>query len=181
MLFYEIYRQVDCRRVWPALIALAGLAACDVTSSSTQARVRLQFGQSIEAAAPNGLGEPVSLAQFSGEYVWVDYAAEWCAACRPQSATIRSLARKALPSVEFVTVMTSENGGYGHPANEKTAARWANRLSLDAKRVVAADLTFMTLPQHALFGPDGREIFRHVGAMSAGEIEAVIAAETGRY
>lgn len=122
----------------------------------------------------NGRGEFVSLTDFAGKLVWVDYAAEWCAACRPQSATIRSLAREYGDDVVFVTVMTSEPEGYGHPATQETAARWARQAALDPARVVAADLSSMTLPQHALFSPDGEEAFRHTGTLSAAQIRGAI-------
>jgi len=160
-----------------ALIAVAGLAACDSASSVNHRSPRAQFGQDRNATALNALGEPVALAQFSDKFVWVDYAAEWCSSCKPQSNTIRSLASSAPERVVFVTVMTSEPEAYGHPATQETAARWAKRLSLDPKRVVAADLTSLQLPQHALFSPDGRERYRRIGKMSAVEIRRVIAAE----
>ena len=122
----------------------------------------------------NALGEPSSLAQFAGQYVWVDYAAEWCAACDPQSKVIRTLANGLDGEVVFVTIMTSEKEGYGHPATQATAADWAARYSLAPDRVFAADLTSMTLPQHALFAPDGQEIYRYTGSMSAKDITTVL-------
>ncbi len=122
----------------------------------------------------NALGEQASLAQFSGQYVWVDYAAEWCAACDPQSKVIRTLANGLDGEVVFVTIMTSEKEGYGHPATQATAADWAARYSLAPDRVFAADLTSMTLPQHALFAPDGQEIYRYTGSMSAKDITTVL-------
>jgi thiol-disulfide isomerase/thioredoxin len=160
-----------------ALILVAALAACDSGSSVNHRNSRAQFGQDGNVVAPNALGESVALAQFSDKYVWVDYAAEWCSSCQPQSNTIRSLASTAPEKVVFVTVMTSEREGYGHPATRETAARWAKRLSLNPKLVVAADLTSLQLPQHALFSPDGKEIYRHIGKMSAAEIRQVLAAE----
>ncbi len=128
-----------------------------------------EFGQDRYASATSASGLEVSLADFSGRYVWVDYAAEWCAACVPQSRAIRSL-DQARSGVVFVTVMSSEPQGYGHPATRATAARWASRLSLDPDRVLAADFTAMTLPQLALFSPEGREVFRHTGQLSAVDI-----------
>ena len=153
-------------RVLLVIIALAGLVSCD----SPAAVKRVQFGQDVNATAVNALGQPVALADYAGKFVWVDYAAEWCGSCRPQSKTIRSLAKNAPDGVVFLTVMTSEIGGFGHPANRETAARWANRLSLDPDRVLAANLTSLNLPQHALFTPDGREILRRTGKMSAAQI-----------
>jgi thiol-disulfide isomerase/thioredoxin len=163
-----------------ALAVAVGLVACDSTSPVNYGSPGVQFGQDRNATALNALGEPVSLAQFPDEFVWVDYAAEWCSSCQPQSKAIRSLARTAPKGVVFVTVMTSEPEAYGHPATRQTAARWAKRLSLDPKRVVAADLTSLQLPQHALFSPDGKELFRRIGKMSAAEIRGVLAAEGQR-
>jgi len=163
-----------------ALIVVVCLTACDSASSVNARGPRVQFGQEVHATAPNALGEPISLAKFPGSFIWVDYAAEWCSSCQPQSNTIRSLAGIAPGKVVFVTVMTSEPEGYGHPATPETAARWAKRLSLDPKRVVAADLTSLQLPQHALFSPDGRELYRRIGKMSAAEIRGVLAAEGQR-
>ena len=159
---------------FPVLILLLGLAGCDAARTSKHEALGAQFGQDRLAVAVNALGEHVSLAKFPGEFVWVDYAAEWCAACRPQSATIRSLAQAGRVEAVFITVMTSEREGYGHPATQATAARWAQNLSLEPARVVAADLTSQKLPQHALYSPDGRELFRHVGKMSAEEIRMTL-------
>lgn len=163
-----------------ALIVVVVLAACDSGSSTSYGGWRVQFGQQRHATAVNALGEPVALAHFPDQYVWVDYAAEWCSSCQPQSNTIRSLAKEAPERIVFVTVMTSEPEAYGHPATRETAARWAKRLSLDPNRVLAADLTSLQLPQHALFAPDGRELFRHIGKMSAAEIREVLAVERKR-
>ena len=77
--------------------------------------------------------------------------------------------------------MTSEIGGYGHPATRETAKRWAERLSLRPEHVVAADLTSLTLPQHRLFGPDGREVFSHMGQLPESRIREVLAAEGQRF
>ena len=158
---------------------LLWIAACDSGSSSSGGRGS-QFAQTMSAAGTNALGESVSLRQFSGKYVWVDYAAEWCASCGPQSQAIRSLAVSAPDSVVFITVMTSEVGGYGHPATQDTAARWAQRLSLQPEHVVAADLTSLTLPQHRLFGPEGRELYSHAGQLPASRIREVLAKEGQR-
>jgi len=150
------------------------LCACGVESGNEAAVRGAQFGQQVTAQGVNALGENVALADFSGRFVWVDYAAEWCAACTPQSATIRSLAGANLSDVVFVTVMTSEPAGFGHPATQETARRWAERASLDPAHVVAADFSSMTLPQHALFAPNGTEVFRHTGSLSSAQIRATL-------
>ena len=34
---------------------------------------------------PNALGEPVSMTDFEGSFVWSEYAATWCKACSQQT------------------------------------------------------------------------------------------------
>ncbi len=96
----------------------------------------------------DGGGQPVSLTDFNGRYVWIDYAAEWCAACTPQTTAIKSVAATALEKLVFVTSMVTERGGYGHPSTAATAARWAARFDLDPSRVWAG--------QARLFGVEPR-------------------------
>jgi hypothetical protein len=159
--------------IWlSALICVAVLSACESPPPDNR---RALFATNLDAIAINALGEPVTLRQFTGKYVWIDYAAEWCAACGPQSRTIRSLVHAPPERVVFLTIMTSEIGGYGHPATRDTAFRWAKRLSLEPDKVLAADATAMMLPQHALFSPSGKELFRHVGNMTAADIRKALA------
>lgn len=164
----------SCRTIFVSLALAVTVCACDPGSGNAGAVRAAQFGQQPDAAGINALGDTVSLADFSGRLVWVDYAAEWCAACTPQSATIRSLAGAHQGDVVFVTVMTSEPAGYGHPATQETARRWAERASLDPARVVAADFSSMKLPQHALFAPNGTEVFRHTGSLTAAQIRETL-------
>ena len=120
-----------------AAIATLGIIACEAppTSRSTSDPYTIE--------RVNAVGEPVALANFSGRYLWVDYAAEWCAACVPQTHAVQAVASRSSSIVVYVTVMTSEPGGYGHPATQETAARWAERFDLDPRHVIAADLTAM--------------------------------------
>lgn len=134
------------------------------------------------AAAPpaglvNGLGETVALADLRGHYVWIDYAAEWCAACTPQTLAIKSAAASAPAQVVFVTLMTTEREGYGHPSTQQTAARWAARFDLDPAMVWAGNVNARFLPRNRLLSPRGDELFDQVGELSAAQIQQ----EIGRH
>jgi len=75
----------------------------------------------------------------------------------------------------FLTVMTSETGGYGHPATRQTAQNWAGGHRLDPDLVVAAtDLTSLTIPRHIFYSPEGQMLFMKTGTMRAAEIRDVI-------
>lgn len=129
------------------------------------------------AAAPpaglvNALGQTVALSDLRGRYVWIDYAAEWCAACTPQTLAIRSVAASAPDEVVFLTLMTTEREGYGHPSTAATAARWAARFDLDPAMVWAGKVQARFLPRNRLLSPRGDELFDKVGELSAPQIEA---------
>jgi len=68
--------------------------------------------------------------------------------------------------------MTSDMGGYGDPATQQTAARWAKRLRLNPAHVLAADLTGIKIP--ILFSPDGHVLFEKIGQMGAGEVRSTL-------
>ena len=122
-------------------------------------------------------GNQIAMAQFEGKFLWAEYAAPWCSPCGPQSQIIAQLSDSMDKSIVFLTVMTSETGGYGHPATRQTAQSWAGAHGLDPNLVVAAtNLTSVTLPRHIFFSPEGQMLFIKTGSMSAAEIRDVIAA-----
>jgi hypothetical protein len=123
----------------------------------------------------DGGGKTVSLNDLNGRYVWIDYAAEWCAACAPQTMAIKSVAVTAPEKLTFITIMVTERGGYGHPSTTVTAARWASRFGLDPSRVWAGQVRHRFLPRNLLYSPQGDVLFDQVGELKVGQIQAEIA------
>lgn len=123
----------------------------------------------------DGGGNTVSLKDFIGRYVWIDYAAEWCAACTPQAMAIMSVAATAPDKLVFITIMVTERGGYGHPSTATTAARWASRVGLDPAHVWAGQVPHRYLPRNLLYSPQGDVLFDQVGELNASQIQAEIA------
>ncbi len=119
-------------------------------------------------------GNRIKLEQFEGRFLWAEYAAPWCAPCAKQAAAIKQAESAAGSEVVFLTIMTSEMGGYGHPATQTTAKNWASQHGLEPRRVLAADLTAIKIPRHILYSPEGHMLFIKTGFMPANEIEDVI-------
>ena len=132
------------------------------------------YGQRGQTFRPNAEGEMVCLDQYEGRFVWADYAAPWCPACKHQAQDIRRLDGNCGEDVVFLTVMTSDMGGYGDPATRQTARSWSKSFGLDPSRVLAADLTAKTVPKHILFSPDGQVLFEKTGQLGAGEIRSTL-------
>jgi len=132
------------------------------------------YGQRGQVFRPNAKGEMVCLDQYEGKFVWADYAAPWCPACKPQTRDIKQLDGRCGKDVVFLTVMTSDMKGYGDPATQQTAASWAKAFGLDPTRVLAADLTAKTIPKHILFSPDGQVLFEKTGQMGPSDIRSTL-------
>lgn len=166
---------------WTAALALAGAlgAGCGSPYPEPDSPVgnmadSSYYGQRGSVSRPNARGELVAYEQFAGQFIWAEYAAPWCQPCVPQTQDAHAVDSSYGPEVVFITVMTSDVGGYGDPATVATAAKWASRFGLDPERVLAADLTAMTIPKHLLFSPDGHLLFEKTGQMRASEIRDVL-------
>lgn len=123
---------------------------------------------------PNALGEPVSMPDFEGKFVWAEYAATWCEACAWQTPETKKVKKEMENDVVFITIMTGKSNKYNDHATVGTAKEWAGRFGLDPKRVLAAELWFKTIPEHRFYSPQGHTLFVHVGALSADQIREII-------
>jgi thiol-disulfide isomerase/thioredoxin len=132
------------------------------------------YGQRGRVSRPNAQGQKVALETFAGRFIWSEYAAPWCNPCTWQTKEFKNIDGEFGEKVVFLTVMTSDMGGYGDPATQATAANWASRFGLDPARVLAADLTSIKIPKHILFSPDGQVLFEKNGGMSSKEIEKTL-------
>jgi len=120
----------------------------------------------------NVYGEPVELSDYFGNYLWVDYAAEWCSYCDPQTKTIKALEQKYAGQLGFLTVVTGTSDVMKSPTGN-TARDWAEKYRLNPEMVIARDLS-NTLPYNRLYSPTGEVLFEKSGLMKRSEIEAVI-------
>ena len=117
-------------------------------------------------------GREVSLSDYFGKYLWVDYAAEWCSYCEPQARTLKGLEQRYRDQIRFLTVVTG-TAKVMEPPSAETAMQWARRFDLDPDRVLANFRT-NTLPYHILYSPSGAILFQDSGLFDAGKITRVL-------
>ena len=159
--------------VFSLIVVLVGIAGCGADPEDWRNR------PPPPGTFVDGTGKTVSLDDYAGRYVWIDYAAEWCAACAPQTMAIKAVAAAAPGELAFVTIMTTELEGYGHPSTAATAARWASRFGLDPTQVWAGQVRHRYLPRNLLLSRQGEVLFDEVGELDAGRIRAEIASHLG--
>ena len=155
------------------LIVLASFYFWDQTSITTSSsdHQAITYNSYIDVN-----GNVVSLDDFRGNYIWVDYAAEWCSYCAPQTQTIKSLDRKIGNKILFITVVTGTREVMKPPTAE-SAKNWAKRFNLDSQKVLAKFSTDR-LPYHILYSPSGDVIYQGSGLYNATKITGIIKSHT---
>jgi thiol-disulfide isomerase/thioredoxin len=131
-------------------------------------------GRRDKQYGPSASSGTVRLADFKGQYVWIDFAAPWCAPCRQQASIMRSIEKAYPGKVVFLTMMTSDNSS-SSPATEHTARQWANQYSLDPHHVLPTTEWARRIPQHILFSPLGQTLEWKIGLMRDVQIKATLA------
>lgn len=124
-------------------------------------------------------GKKVLLSDYAGEYLWVDYAAEWCSYCGPQTRTLQDLERSYGDKISFLTIVAGTEKVMEPPTAE-TAMNWANRYNLDPEKVLAYFST-NTLPYHILYSPSGTILFQGSGLYNSGKITNLLKTHTSLF
>ncbi|WP_246032414.1 TlpA family protein disulfide reductase [Thalassobius vesicularis] len=128
-------------------------------------------------------GGEISLSQYKGKYVLVNFWATWCAPCRAEMPSLSALqAEFGGDAFEVVTIATGRNP---QPALEKFFAEaGVTNLPLhrDPKQQLARQMAVLGLPVSVLLNPEGQEIGRLIGDADwhSEEARALISALLGR-
>lgn len=139
------------------------VASSDRQSSVSDDRPALDFTlTSLE-------GSPVSLSQFSGQPVVINYWATWCPPCRIEMPHLIKAYEQEEGQVVFLAISVDE------PA--ATVRRFAQEhdipftILLDEGGKVASDYGVSSIPVTFFIGRDGEIIVRYMGQMSPWAIE----------
>ena len=121
-------------------------------------------------------GNTTSLSAYHGDYLWVNYAAEWCSYCGPQTEALRALDQQYGDKLLFITLITSTEKVVEAPS-AATALEWANRYDLPQDKILAYYST-KTLPYHILYSPTGDILYQGSGPHSTDQIVDIIGTKT---
>ena len=109
-------------------------------------------------------GANVSMKDYRGRYVLLNFWALWCAPCREEMPALEALNQK-VGGLDVVTVATGRNA---RPAVDKFFAEEKLKTLpklFDPKMNMARDFGALGLPVTVLIDPEGREIARAAGAV----------------
>jgi thiol-disulfide isomerase/thioredoxin len=130
----------------------------------------LGFGVSITAYAAPSLdhkvmdlqGQPVSLQQFAGKVVYVDFWASWCGPCRKSFPWMNAMqAKYQQQGLEVVAINLDVDSALAHEFLSKLPAQF--NLRFDPEGDVAHAFELQGMPSSFLFNRKGELVQSHVG------------------
>ena len=121
---------------------------------------------------------PRSLADYSGQWVVLNFWATWCAPCRAEMPTLQALDTAMGDDFSVVTVATGRNSIEGIDKFFDEAAIDTLPRLRDPKSELARKMGLLGLPLTVILNPEGQEIARLIGDAdwNSADAKAVFAA-----
>lgn len=119
----------------------------------------------------NGEGT-VSLVQFRGKPVVLNFWASWCVPCRKEMPAFRAVAARLDGKVTFVGVNHQDGRGGAIDLLEETGVRYPS--AYDPKGTVAPTFGLFGMPSTVFISAEGRVLDERTGEMSQSELEDTI-------
>lgn len=170
MAIYNVLDYIDPNKGMDIVeTAIANLQANHPSLPITRALVeRLAKLKGIPIGAPapaltgrSRAGENIDLSRFAGQYVYIDFWASWCLACRAENPSLVKLYKKfKAQKFEMIGVGIKDKIDAWNKAIEKDQLPWP-QLN-DEDNSIATAYFIMSLPQNVLLDPEGKIIARNL-------------------
>lgn len=165
-----------------ANVAIAGSALEELREGDMMKLAIHEEPMAVSAEPFNGPGGEVTLADFEGKVLLVNFWATWCAPCREEMPSIAALG-EAFQAEDFavVTIATGRNPAPAIASFLAEVGLEEMPVYTDPKQQLARDMGVMGLPVTILMDREGREVARLVGGAdwSSESAHALIAALIG--
>lgn len=115
----------------------------------------------------------LSLAELEGTPVVLNFWASWCLSCRDEARVLEAGWRRHGPGVAFVGVAVDDQPGPARAFIERYGKTY--HLGPDRDGSIALDYGLFGVPETFFISPDGRIVSKHIGPVTAAELETRIA------
>lgn len=166
--------------LWVSLAAAAALAGLIAVLASAG------NANQVEASSPL-IGKPappvsgtsltggprVSLSEYAGKWVLVNFAASWCIPCRQEMPQLEEFARQHRAAGDAVVLTVAYDEGDAHSLGSLLRASRATWPSVDDGQAVV-DYGVGKIPESYLVDPAGTVVAKYFGAVDAARLDALI-------
>ena len=141
----------------------AGITPIDVPGATGKVLRAGEPAPDFTITSPDG--QPISLAQFKGRPVWINFWASWCAPCRAEFPEMDALYRQQ-SDTGLVLLAISFNERPEEVVGYVERARPAFTIGVDPKGAVAGQYRVLGLPTHVFIDAEGIVRDVRVGPMN---------------
>lgn len=115
---------------------------------------------------------PVSLADFKGKPLVINFWATWCPPCRREMPAL-ARAQQSYPNIHIVLINQSESAAQVRAFLAEQGLALDNML-MDITGNVSREFGVVVLPTTLFYAPDGELVYRHVGGVSDASLAKAI-------
>ena len=177
------------------ILAIVAICACAVSCGNRQKKAAeteaeetvdmsqympdLKYGETAPAFELNSPdGAPISLADFAGKWVVLDFWASWCPDCRAEFPAVKDLYGKYAPKgVEILGISFDHDADAWKKCLEEQAFPWpqgSNLIKWKEGNPVSEAFGIHWIPTMVLVGPDGKLAG---AALTAADMDALLASK----
>jgi peroxiredoxin len=105
-------------------------------------------------------GKTVSLSDFKGKYIFINFYANWCSSCVQEMSVMRKLHEKYGDKIVFISISTDKSKNDFAAFAKKNQFPWTF-LHYENQKTVLEQYDSRSLPGYFLISPDGRFVKAH--------------------
>ncbi|GAA3604427.1 TlpA disulfide reductase family protein [Flavivirga amylovorans] len=111
----------------------------------------------------NPEGKNISITDFKGKYLLIDFWAYWCTPCIASFPELKEIrASYSKEKLEMISISTDKNYDKWIEAVEKHKLPWAQVIDDDSLKVdIGSKYTVVAIPHLVLISPEGKIIYKH--------------------
>lgn len=168
-----------------AVLVVAGIVAVVVTSSSSSGNTKKADPRATQMTLPGAIGggtvapefrlttlagKPISLRQFAGHPVVVNFWASWCYPCRQEFPLLRkAYAQHRKDGLVMIGVVSQDIASDARRFVEQEHASWP--MAVDGDRVAQGAYGVRGLPQTMFISPDGTLVHRELSQLTSSTLQ----------
>lgn len=115
----------------------------------------------VQFTLPDNQGKSVSLSDFAGKYIVLEFWGTWCGWCVKDIPTMKQYHEKYKSMIEFVSIACRDNNKNWKEAIEKYKMDWVNLLNNDEQ--LAKSYGIEGYPTKMIINPEGIVVGKYLG------------------